>query len=112
MRCSQAGGFTFSGCYTYSARTVCRFITRLRRGTWTAEELEWLLKHDPGLPGLIKWIIAEKLKGLATEAPAPAEPREGDMPTAPPNLAEPVDVKETIATRAGRANPGQNSAQG
>jgi hypothetical protein len=45
---------------------------RLRRGQWRREELEWLLKHDPHLPPLVKWVIQDQLNaGTGDRAAAP-----------------------------------------
>ena len=40
-------------------------LRRLQRGTWTAAELEWLVRQHPDLPPVVAGLIREKLAGLA-----------------------------------------------
>jgi hypothetical protein len=36
-------------------------LRRLQRGTWTADELRWLLRTHPQLPPLVAAVVREKL---------------------------------------------------
>ncbi len=39
-------------------------LRRLQRGTWTAQELQWLLRQHPDLPAIIEGLIKQKLSEL------------------------------------------------
>ncbi len=43
-------------------------LRRLQRGTWTRDELEWLLAHDRQLPPILQSEIRRKLAALDESA--------------------------------------------
>jgi hypothetical protein len=44
-------------------------LRRLQRGTFTRDELGWILKTHPDLPPLVAAVIREKLAQVGTSSP-------------------------------------------
>jgi hypothetical protein len=40
-------------------------LRRLQRGTWSGQELEWLLRQHPDLPPLVAAVVREKLAEIS-----------------------------------------------